>query len=332
MNTYLNKNKKIILVSFLLILSGIFLFLTGAQSESSGKQKETFYTFQYRDIYFDITYINKQKAVIVGSHGLVLVSHSKSPQLWSQRDSKTTETLTCISFPDEKYGWAAGHGGVVINTTDGGETWAVQRESSPDNQPLFDIKFVSHYIGYACGPYETLLKSADGGKTWMKLSTGMECNYNSLDFYNENVGFAAGEFGTIFKTVDGGISWRRLYGGGNKGSMFGINILPAGKVLAYGTSGKILISWDGGETWINVLYPGASEPLFKAAFSGNDIAIAGKTGTILLSNNGGRSFAVKLDADLTSFTGVCSHPDGGFMFVGEYGKILKVETLKNEKK
>jgi photosystem II stability/assembly factor-like uncharacterized protein len=88
------------------------------------------------------------------------------------------------------------------------------------------------------------------------------------------------------------------------------------------------MSWDSGQTWMNVLYSGVNEPLFRAAFSGKDIAIAGKTGVILLSNNGGRSFVVKVDDDLTSFSGVCTHPDGGFMFVGDFGKILKVETIK----
>ena len=327
MNTYLNKNKIIFLISFLLIFSGI-LFCNGKQSDSSGKQKESIYTFEYRDIFFDIKYINKQKAVIVGSHGRVLVSHSKSPHLWSQRDSKTTETLTCLSFADEKNGWAAGHGGIVIHTADGGETWAIQRESSPENQPILNIKFVSPYVGYACGAYDTVLKTVDGGKTWIKLSTGLAYNYNALDFFNENAGFMAGEFGTLLKTVDGGKSWGKLNIGGYKGTIFGLNIMPAGKVIAYGPKGKIFISWDSGQTWMNVLYSGVNETLFRAAFSGKDIAIAGKTGTIVLSNDGGRSFVVKRDDDLTSFAGVCSRPDGGFMFVGEIGKILKVETIK----
>jgi photosystem II stability/assembly factor-like uncharacterized protein len=167
----------------------------------------------------------------------------------------------------------------------------------------------------------------DGGKSWTELRTGLDYSFNAIDFFNENTGFIAGESGTLLKTIDGGKSWWRLNTGGHKGTIFGLKIIPPGKIVACGAMGNILISWDGGQTWMKI-NSGIKEPVFNIAFSGNDIAIAGKTGTMLLSNNGGRSFAVKIDENLNSLSGVSSHPAGGFMFAGEFGTILKVETLK----
>ncbi len=323
---YYFRNKIIFISSSFLIITGTF-FISCADPETSGPRNEPIYTFDYRDVFFDIIYITKERAVIVGSYGRVLVSHSKNTHLWSPRDSKTKETLTSLSFVNEKSGWAAGHGGIIIHTSDGGETWSVQRESSPENQPILDLQFLSESIGYACGAYDTVLKTYDGGKTWHKLSTGIDNIYNTLGFLNEYVGFLAGEFGTIVKTVDGGRSWSRIDLGGYKGTLFGLNVMPPGRVIAYGIKGKLIMSWDGGQTWSN-LYSGVSEPLFRAAFNGKDIAVVGRTGTILLSNNSGGSFTVKWEEDLTSLAGVCAHPEGGFMCVGELGKILKVETIK----
>jgi photosystem II stability/assembly factor-like uncharacterized protein len=321
----INRIRKIGIIPFLSAFFILILFY--AVLESSEGFKEPIYTFDHRDLFFDITTINKNRAVIAGLHGRILVSHSRYNNLWSPRDSKTKEALTCLSFIDGKNGWAAGHGGVVIRTSDGGETWTVLREGSVDNQPLLDLQFVSINVGYACGAYDTILKTTDGGRTWQNLRTGLDIIHNTLAFYNENTGFLAGEFGTILKTVNGGFSWTKMNTNGFKGTFNGINIMPSGKIIAYGMKGKILMSYNGGLSW-NDIKSGTIESLFRAAFSGKDVAIVGRQGVVLLSNDEGKSFSVKLEEDLTAFSGVCAYPGGGFLCVGEMGTIYKVEAIK----
>ena len=175
--------------------------------------------------FYDIAFLNEETAVIVGARGRVLVSHPKYTNLWSPRDSGTKELLTCLSFVDEKNGWAAGHGGVILHTEDGGNTWRIQRESSPENNPLFDIQFLSPSVGYACGAYDTFLKTTDGGKTWTLTAPGSDYIYNGLAFLDEETGYLVGEFGTVLRTRDGGNSWEKLDLGGYEGSLFGITLL-----------------------------------------------------------------------------------------------------------
>lgn len=285
--------------------------------------------FNHRDTFLDIACIDEQKAVIVGDRGQILVTHGEYENLWAPRDSNTKEMLTSISFIDEKYGWAAGHGGIIIHTRDGGASWEVQRESSTENLPLFDIQFVSRDLGYASGAYDTFLKTVDGGKSWSSLPTGSDVIYNGLFFQDAENGFLLGEFGSLLRTSDGGESWKQVDIGGYKGSFFDITFLSPQKALAHGINGKLIVSEDGGETWEDIQTE-VEEALYRAAVKGDEVFIVGKSGVILRSDDGARSFIRNYEPDNYSLAGVCAHPAGGFVAVGEFGKILRIDGLWDE--
>jgi len=314
---------------FAMLLCFTFMFPVQVFSEQGTRQQSSVWMWDYREAFYDIAFINKQKAVIVGARGQILVSHGTYKSLWSPRDSKTKELLTSLSFIDGKQGWAAGHGGVIVHTADGGETWEVQRESFPKNLPLFDIQFVSKNVGYACGAYDTFLKTIDGGKTWKSRPTNLDNIYNALFFHDAENGFLVGEFGSILKTSDGGESWGQMNVDGYQGTFFGITFLSPDKALAYGITGKLVMSQDGGANWKDI-GPDIKDALFMAAVNGDDVAVVGRTGAMLLSNDGAESFVIQYEKESHSFAGVCSHPKGGFVGVGEFGMILKIEVPKNE--
>ncbi|MDX1734325.1 MAG: YCF48-related protein [Halioglobus sp.] len=285
--------------------------------------------FNFNDVFLDIACMDGGKAVVVGDRGTVLVTHGSYPNLWSPRDSRTTEMLTAVSFVDATHGWAAGHGGIILHTDDGGQGWRVQRESSPENLPLFDIHFVSREVGYASGAYDTLLKSIDGGETWRSIATGTDVIYNGVFFHDADNGFLLGEFGSLLRTADGGESWRQVDIGDYQGSLFGISFLSRDRALAYGISGKLMLSEDGGDTWEDIA-SGTEEALFRAAADGDDVVVVGKSGIILTSSDGGRSFSSTLQPDNYTLAGVCARADDGFLAVGEFGSILDVEVSGHE--
>ncbi len=307
----------------------VSIFPALASSELGRQQQASVWMYDHRETFYDIVFLNKQKAVIVGARGQILVTHGTYNNLWKPRDSKTREMLTSLSFIDEKHGWAAGYGGVIVHTVDGGENWEVLREASPGNLPLLDIQFVSKKIGYACGAYDTLLKTIDGGKSWKSQPTGIDNIYNGLHFHDAKNGFLVGEFGSILRTADGGKSWRQMNINGYQGTFFGLTFLSSKKVLAYGITGNLFISHDGGANWKNILID-AKDALFMAAVNGDDVIVVGRSGIMLLSNDGAKSFTKKYDTENMSLAGVCSHPGGGFVGVGEFGKILKIGALRNE--
>ncbi len=292
-------------------------------------QQEPVWMFNHRDTFLDIACLDGQKAVIIGDRGQVLVTHEKYGNLWAPRDSGTTEMLTSLSFVDDTHGWAAGHGGIIIHTGDGGASWEVQRESSPHNLPLFDIQFVSRDVGYASGAYDTLLKTTDGGQTWNSLPTGTDTIYNGLFFHDADNGFLLGEFGSLMRTRDGGESWEQMNIGDYQGSLFGITFLSPEKALAYGINGKLIVSRDGGETWTETP-TGTKEALYRAAARGDEVVIVGKSGVILTSTDNAESFVKTLEPDNYSLAGVCAHAADGFVAVGEFGKILTIDTSRHE--
>lgn len=285
--------------------------------------EDPIWRYDFRDVFYDAAFPNPQQAVIVGARGRVLVTHNRHPNLWSPRESGTKELLTCLSFANEREGWAAGHGGVILHTSDAGASWEILRESRPDNQPLFAIQFLSTQEGFACGAFGTLLKTIDGGRTWQSLSPGLDTMYNGMAFVDGRNGFLAGEFGTLLRTSDGGLSWEKLDLGDHRGSWFGMLLLSRDEILVFGIAGALIRSQDGGQTWSSV-EAGTDRSLFRGAARGDDVLLVGASGTILYSSDRGRTFSLRRDEELTTFAGVCAHPDGGFLCVGETGKILRI--------
>jgi len=135
-----------------------------------------------------------------------------------------------------------------------------------------------------------------------------------------------GEFGTVLRTKNGGRSWEQLDLGGDTGSLFGILLLSPQEILVYGISGKIMKSEDGGRSWKDLSPKNLRRSLFRGAARGDEVILVGASGLILKSNDRGNTFHEIIDEDLTSFAGVRPHPDGGFLCVGERGKILRTRT------
>jgi len=306
------------------------LALLPVQARSSDAPEEPIWTFDFRLTFLDVTFRNTRDAVIVGSRGTILASNGRYPNLWSPRHSGTKELLTCLSFADDRHGWAAGNRGIILTTEDGGKSWKIQRPAADENQPLLDIQFVSPQTGFACGAYDTFLRTADGGVNWSRITTGTELIYNDMVFRDAQEGYLVGEFGTVLHTTNAGDSWEKLDLGGYAGSLFGIVLIESRSLLVFGIAGKILLSEDGGQQWQSVS-SGVITSLFRAAANGNEVVIVGASGAILCSTDGGRSFSKRMDKDLTGFAGICPHPAGGFLCVGETGKIFRLDTLKADK-
>src|SRR5262245_24316283 len=62
--------------------------------------------------------------VAVGRHGNVVLS--KNGTNWAQVAAPSSVDLTSVCFSTATHGWAAGHGGVILATTDGGRSWTMQ--------------------------------------------------------------------------------------------------------------------------------------------------------------------------------------------------------------
>ncbi|MCD4734481.1 MAG: hypothetical protein K8R53_00425, partial [Bacteroidales bacterium] len=69
-----------------------------------------------------------------------------------------------ICFVNADIGWAVGDGGIILHTTDGGNTWVEQ--SSGLSSSLKRICFTDPDNGWTLGDEGGLLHTVNGGITW----------------------------------------------------------------------------------------------------------------------------------------------------------------------
>ena len=98
---------------------------------------------------------------------------SEDGREWRQVPVPTRSTLTSVTSADGVL-WAGGHDGVIVHSTDGGQTW-VRRRAAPwsydivdpsEGVPVMDLLFTDAMNGFAIGAYSLMLATTDGGVTW----------------------------------------------------------------------------------------------------------------------------------------------------------------------
>lgn len=265
------------------------------------------------------------RLVAVGPRGHIVVSTDAGAS-WQQAAVPVSSDLTAVYFPTAKHGWAVGHDGVVLATTDGGGTWSKQldgravndlilagakerlatspesaelqalvaeaerySEQGPD-KPFLDVWFENETTGFVVGAYNLLLRTTDGGKTWVSWFDRAD-NPRFMNLYSIRPAagglYVAGEAGTVLK-LDAAAGRFLAIPVDYAGSLFGL--VDAGDaVLVFGLRGNAFRSEDGGASWDKV-----DSRLPATITSGVRLA----SGAILLVDQGGR-LAMSVDGART---------------------------------
>jgi photosystem II stability/assembly factor-like uncharacterized protein len=196
-----------------------------------------------------------------------------------------------VAAPTERVAWAAGTGGKIVRTGDGGQSW--QRQSTPTVENLQGIAAWDTQHVVAVGNSGVILHSANGGGTWAVATTPKTDNPNKLlrvrvfdgvawavgefgallrsddkgatwtrvlpekdrawnaIFFLGQSGWLVGEFGSVMRTSDGGATWSDVEGS-NKVSLMGVAFRDAHNGVAVGLAGTLLVTTDGGAKWTEV--------------------------------------------------------------------------------
>lgn len=129
--------------------------------------------------------------------------------------------LVDIYFKDENTGFAVGQSpagtglkGVIIGTTDGGDTWSTLVSGSNNDQRIWKIQQLNDSILYASVEAFTTspeyYKSSDGGLTWQLnsvTSSGVSGTIQGIGFLNEDIGWVGGFSDFFYETINQGQSW-----------------------------------------------------------------------------------------------------------------------------
>ena len=222
------------------------------------------------------------RLVAVGERGVLLLSDDNGGQ-WRQVQVPVSVTLTAVQFVDARQGWAIGHSGVVLHSTDGGESWTLQLDGrqaaalelaaaqaalaastegaqrrlasaerlvadGPD-KPWLALQFSDARHGLVVGAYGLALATRDGGQTWQSWM-GRIPNAQGLHLYAVGQAgatfYLAGEQGLLLRSRDGGESFETL-ASPYEGSYFSLALEADGALLVGGLRGKLFRSRDQGE-------------------------------------------------------------------------------------
>lgn len=251
-----------------------------------------------------------KRIVGVGDYGVVLLSDDQGKTFRQARAVPVSSTLTGVSFADERNGWAVGHWGVILRTSDGGESWTLQRSDTREDRPLFSVHFFDDKEGIAVGLWSLVLATRDGGRHWEPLSLpappdGGKADRNLLSAFADAHGglYVAAERGMVLRSDDRGRSWRYL-DTGYKGSFWSGVALRNGAVLVGGLRGSLYRSADGGAHW-QAIDSGVKSSITGMVERADGVVEAvGLDGAMLESRDGGLTFKARQRDDRLSLTGV----------------------------
>ena len=286
------------------------------------------------------------RVVAIGERGLIVLSDDQGKTWRQARQVPVSVSLTALSFVDAQRGWAVGHGGVVLHTADGGETWtrqadgvalaqaalaeaeqlAAQRpgdaaaeraladarrlvEDGAD-KPLLDVRFADARRGWVVGAYNLFFETTNGGASWRSISTRLDnprsLHLNALAVQGPTV-FIAGEQGVLFRSLDAGQTFQALTSP-YKGSWFSLALGEDGAVTVGGLRGNAFRSDDGGTTWNAIT---GLPPVSIVAAS------ARADGSVLLSNQAGQLFVTRANASAQPLRVAPMPPLNGLLLIGQ---------------
>ena len=254
------------------------------------------------------------RLVAVGDHGTVVISDDGGRTFRQAKSVPTRATLTSVSFADKYNGWAAGHWGTILHTTDGGETWTLQRTDTTTDRPLFAIHAAdaSHIV--AAGLWSLVVVSDDAGGRWQEVQLpsppdGGRADRNLLGAFSDAKNlYLAAERGLVLRSADFGKTWSYL-ATGYKGSFWAGIALKDGVLLVGGLRGTIYRSADAGKTW-QAIDSATKSSITGFAETADGIIAVALDGVVLTSADRGRTFSSRQRDDHTSLTAVVANSVG----------------------
>jgi len=264
------------------------------------------------------------RMVSVGARGLIVVSDDEGTS-WRQVESPVSSDLVAVRFVSAYQGFASGHDGVILATTDGAEHWSKQLDGrmaaellaahfahlaaqgdanavrlqkevarnygSGPEIPMLDLWFENERDGFAVGPFGTILGTRDGGKTWVswmeKVDNDKMLHFNAVRGVGADV-YLASEQGLLFR-LDRARERFVPIATGYTGSFFGV-VGTRDLVIAYGLRGSAFRSRDGGTKWER-LSTGVPAGLTGATLLDDGrLLFVTQDGRLLLSADQGDSF------------------------------------------
>lgn len=283
------------------------------------------------------------RTFVIGDKGHILYADNVSGEdtQWLQAKVPTIQMLTAIDFVDENTGWAVGHDGLILKTTDKGATWTVSLDglSVQKQKNISNLKQAREKLKALKAQYEAAEAEAreDMAMDIEDAEYDIESAENKLNkpvytsplldvyFADSQNGYAVGAFGSFWMTSDGGENWVDLSAKVPNEDGFHFNALTGanGYVFAAGEMGMVIRSKDKGATWetLSTPYDGTFFTL-SASENAQLIIAAGLRGNAYYSTDQGATWSRSQTGTDSSIAGAQVVNQTDVALVGNGGAVL----------
>ncbi|MFC1670562.1 YhjD/YihY/BrkB family envelope integrity protein [Spirochaetota bacterium] len=195
-----------------------------------------------------------------------------------------------------KQGWIIGDEGILLKTTDRGETWHIHKF---DDFKFNDIHMTSRRRGFATTDNGLLFKTKDGAENWTISNWEDITSFTKIKFYN-NQGIITGNNGYILRSNDYGNNWEKEQINSAKYrdrwvTLNNVFFISENTIWLVGSDGTILLSIDGGKKWKSKRF--SETNYYTAIFLNKKTGfVAGNKGEIIFTEDMGKKWKRKLIA------------------------------------
>ena len=208
--------------------------------------------------------------------------------------------------------FAGGEHGVIIYSDDNGRSWT--QASVPVSATITGFTFADAQHGWAVGNSGVILVTNDGGKDWLLQLNGFQADQLMARAAQQAVADNNPSVGTPM-AVDRA---QHLSARGASTPFLCALALGPKNVIAFGAYRMTMRSDDGGKSWTDAsldIGDSLSHNLYGAAEIGGAIYVAGETGLVFRSTDGGRSFPAVTKAANATLFGVVGTANGDVVVV-----------------
>ncbi len=284
------------------------------------------------------------RLVAVGERGVIVLSEDNGLN-WSQAQVPVSATLTAVTFVNDRLGWAVGHAGVILHSSDAGSSWELQFDGYRANIAYRDYTQVKREqleaevaaLEAQAGPDDTellddmayALEDAVFAQEDAQdaIATGPADPFLDVLFVSESQGYAVGAYGMLYRTNDGGKQWQLAIEDIDNIDRFHYYAIAAGNantLFLSGEAGLLYVSSDAGATWTRIpdLYDGS---LFGVIVATDEVMTFGLRGNSFVSSDAGVSWQKRETDQSYSLYGGSLLDDGRAALVGAGGSVLLLD-------
>lgn len=326
MNFFFDRLKQI----SLLILVGI-LCISCAKLPSVSENPWQLITLDTDAIFADIAFTsNENRGWLVGTKANLFETNDGG-DTWQKKTLDLGEekiSFSGISFYGDE-GWITGQPAILLHTSNGGTSW--ERIPLSDKLPgsPYDIIALAPNTAEMVTNLGAIYKTTDGGKTWKALVEGAVGVARNITRSPDGKYVAVSARGNFYSTWQPGDTEWTPHNRTSSKRLQNMGFFDDGRLWLIARGGLIQIAESiDSENWDEAINPeGANSLGFLdlATRTENEIWVAGGSGNLLVSRDGGNSW--EKDFDIESIPSnlyniVFLNPDRGFI-LGERGVLLK---------